>query len=254
MVRFINYSAVLIIFAFIFSSCAAKKDILLLRQDITEQNKLTESRLASIEKTMSSVDSLLTLQYTIVKKVQALGGTQSQEQRDNLSLLTARLDDIFYQMNELQKNSRPYNFMVVSIFNPKTSLLPTLILPRLETDNPLIIQHLVQMLRVFQKNQIQKNFTIPHWLILITVSISSRKAGLCLSFCSSRITNLLVMLNIGLVNLLMANKNTRWQFRNSNVLLITIPNLKKYRHLCSNSVSHSFSLETKKTEFLHSAN
>ena len=82
-------------------SCATKKNFVELQQDIYQQGTITESRLTALEYSVAVIDSLVREQYRLSQSVRALIGTQSQEQRDNVTLLSARQDEITYQLREL---------------------------------------------------------------------------------------------------------------------------------------------------------
>ena len=91
-----------VVLSFFFGSCATHRDTAELHENLSALNAVTESRLSTLEKSIASLDSLVKEQYALSMNIQALMGSQAREQRDNLSIITARQDDINYQLRELR--------------------------------------------------------------------------------------------------------------------------------------------------------
>ncbi len=87
----------------VLSSCATKKDILTLHAESTAQNKQIENRLAVIDRSVATVDSLTRDQYKLINGMRAISGTQSQSQQDRMVSIEARLDNVYYLMKELNQ-------------------------------------------------------------------------------------------------------------------------------------------------------
>lgn len=87
----------------LFQSCATKKDILALHAETTAQNKQVESRLAALERSVAALDSMTREQYRLMMGTRAIMGNQSQNQQDQIQSLSARLDNIYYLMRELNQ-------------------------------------------------------------------------------------------------------------------------------------------------------
>ena len=90
------------VLSFFFVSCATHRDTVELHNDLDALNTVTESRLSALEKSIASLESLVKEQYTLSMNIQALIGSQAREQRDDLATITARQDDINYQLRELR--------------------------------------------------------------------------------------------------------------------------------------------------------
>jgi len=84
-------------------SCATKKDLVDFRQEMNEQNTRTEYLLSALDESIAKLDSLVREQYTFSQSLRALMGSQALEQNDNISLITARQDDINNQLRELSQ-------------------------------------------------------------------------------------------------------------------------------------------------------
>lgn len=82
-------------------SCATSRDITDLRNEMKAWSNATESHLYLIEQSIASLDSIIKEQQSISLSIRALMGTQAQEQRDSIESLTARQDEINYQIREL---------------------------------------------------------------------------------------------------------------------------------------------------------
>ena len=90
------------VLSFFFVSCATHRDIVELHNNLDALNTVTESRLSALEKSIASLESLVKEQYTLSMNIQALIGSQAREQQDDLATITARQDDINYQLRELR--------------------------------------------------------------------------------------------------------------------------------------------------------
>ncbi len=90
------------VLAFFFVSCATHRDVAELHENLNALSTVTESRLSALGESIASLDSLVKEQYTLSMNIQALIGSQAREQRDDLSRITARQDDINYQLRELR--------------------------------------------------------------------------------------------------------------------------------------------------------
>ncbi|MFA6470435.1 MAG: tol-pal system protein YbgF [Candidatus Latescibacterota bacterium] len=88
---------------FLFQSCATKKYVLALHNESMEQNKRQESRLVTLQAAVATIDSLTQEQNKFLLGIRALVGTQSDSQHQNLSSLTAQMENINYQLNELNR-------------------------------------------------------------------------------------------------------------------------------------------------------
>ena len=95
------YICISVIVLCVFASCATHRDASDLRNELKALSTATESRLYSIEQSIASLDSILREQRALSQSIRALVGTQAQEQRDNIASLTARQDEINYQIREL---------------------------------------------------------------------------------------------------------------------------------------------------------
>jgi tol-pal system protein YbgF len=82
-------------------SCATKKYVLALHNESMAENQKLESRLADLKTMYASLDSLLTEQGKLLLGMRALTGLETQNQRQNLSTLTAQMENINYQLTEL---------------------------------------------------------------------------------------------------------------------------------------------------------
>jgi len=89
------------IIAFLFVSCATKGDFRQMQQDATAHAHEIESRLSALEQSFATMDSLLVEQLTLSQTLRALIGTQSREQTENISSITARQDEINYMLRDL---------------------------------------------------------------------------------------------------------------------------------------------------------
>ena len=84
-------------------SCATKRDLVDFRQEMNEQNIRTEYLLSALDESIAKLDSLIREQYKFSQSLRALMGSQALEQNDNISLITARQDDINHQLRELSQ-------------------------------------------------------------------------------------------------------------------------------------------------------
>jgi tol-pal system protein YbgF len=84
-------------------SCATKKDILALHAETIAQNRQVESRLDGLERSVATLDSMTREQYRLMMGTRAIVGNQSQNQQDQIQSLSARLDNIYYLMKELNQ-------------------------------------------------------------------------------------------------------------------------------------------------------
>ena len=89
------------VLSFFFGSCATHRDAAELHENLNALSTVTESRLSALGESIASLDSLVKEQYTLSMNIQALIGSQAREQRDDLATITARQDDINYQLREL---------------------------------------------------------------------------------------------------------------------------------------------------------
>jgi len=90
-----------VVLSFFFGSCATHRDTAELHENLSALSAVTESRLSTLEKSVASLDSMIKEQYTLSMNIRALIGSQAREQQDNLASITARQDDISYQLREL---------------------------------------------------------------------------------------------------------------------------------------------------------
>ncbi len=95
------YICICVIVLCVFSSCATHRDASDLRSELKALSTATESRLYSIEQSIVSLESIVREQQALSQSIRALIGTQANEQRDNIASLTARQDEINYQIREL---------------------------------------------------------------------------------------------------------------------------------------------------------
>ncbi len=91
------------VFLLVTVTCATKKDLVDFRQEMSEQNLRTESLLSALDKSIAKLDSLIREQYKFSQSLRALMGSQALEQNDNISLITARQDDINNQLRKLSQ-------------------------------------------------------------------------------------------------------------------------------------------------------
>ena len=84
-------------------SCATHRDASNLREELHVLSTTTESRLSAIEASVSFIDSMVQEQYALSMGIRAQLGSQSRDERDNLTSLVARQDEINYQLRELLK-------------------------------------------------------------------------------------------------------------------------------------------------------
>ena len=90
-----------VFFILLFVSCATHKDVTELRGNLQELNIATESRLSAIEESVASLESIVKEQHILLMDIRAIMGDQAREQQDNLAAITARQDEINYQLREL---------------------------------------------------------------------------------------------------------------------------------------------------------
>ena len=90
-----------VVMSFLFVSCATHRDTVELHKNLNTLSTVTESRLSILEKSVASLDSMIKEQYILSMNIRALMGSQAREQQDNLASITARQDDINYQLREL---------------------------------------------------------------------------------------------------------------------------------------------------------
>ncbi len=84
-------------------SCATKGFMRTLHEETMAKNREIESRLAAMESTVAVIDSMTQEQYRLIMGTRAIVGNQSQSQQDNLLSLSARLENIYTMMNELNQ-------------------------------------------------------------------------------------------------------------------------------------------------------
>ncbi|MHB9028596.1 MAG: tol-pal system protein YbgF [Candidatus Latescibacterota bacterium] len=84
-------------------SCATKKFMLTLQEETMAKNREIESRLTVLEQSVAVVDSMAREQHRLMMGTRAIVGNQSQSQQDNIQGLSARLDNIYHMMNELNQ-------------------------------------------------------------------------------------------------------------------------------------------------------
>jgi tol-pal system protein YbgF len=84
-------------------SCATNKYVLALHNESMARNQELESRLADLKTMIASLDSLFREQNKLLLGMRALSGIESQNQHQNLSTLTAQMENINYQLNELNR-------------------------------------------------------------------------------------------------------------------------------------------------------
>jgi len=77
--------------------------MLTLQEETMAKNREIESRLDILEKSVAGVDSLAREQYRLLMGTRAIVGNQSQSQQDNILNISARLDNIYQMMNELNQ-------------------------------------------------------------------------------------------------------------------------------------------------------
>jgi len=84
-------------------SCATHRDASNLREELHVLSTTTESRLSAIEASVALIDSMVQEQYALSMGIRAQLGSQSRDERDNLTSLVARQDEINYQLREMLK-------------------------------------------------------------------------------------------------------------------------------------------------------
>ena len=99
-VKFLSTLSIIVVFSFLFVSCATHRDALELRNDLNKLSDTSESHFHILEQSLASLDSLIREQNNLSKSIRAMIGTQNQEQLDNLASITARQDEINYQLRE----------------------------------------------------------------------------------------------------------------------------------------------------------
>lgn len=87
--------------ALILASCATRGDFSELRREMNTNAGMIESRLSVIEQTVAQIDSLIGEQLLLNQSLRAMLGSQSREQTEKISTITARQDDINYLLKEL---------------------------------------------------------------------------------------------------------------------------------------------------------
>ena len=85
----------------IITSCATKRNVIDIRGDLSSQHAETQSRLIALETSVSALDSLILEQNKVLQGIRAFVGTQTQDQRENIALISARQDEITYQLGIL---------------------------------------------------------------------------------------------------------------------------------------------------------
>ncbi|MFC1537993.1 tol-pal system protein YbgF [Candidatus Latescibacterota bacterium] len=93
--------AVIFCLSFFLASCATQKDIIALNDSLTAMNSAVDTRFENIEISLTSLENMIREQEQFSKDFRALTGTQDSEQRDMISSMMARQDDINYQLREL---------------------------------------------------------------------------------------------------------------------------------------------------------
>lgn len=89
------------ILAVIFSSCATHRDVVEIREELERLSITSESRFSSLEYSVALLDSLAREQHALSLSIRALIGSQDQTRAEELATLSARQDEINYQLQEL---------------------------------------------------------------------------------------------------------------------------------------------------------
>lgn len=84
-------------------SCATKGFMRTLHEESMAKNREIESRLAALEATTAVIDSMTQEQYGLIRGTRAVVSNQSQNQQENLLSVSARLDNLYTLMNELNQ-------------------------------------------------------------------------------------------------------------------------------------------------------
>lgn len=114
------------VLAILVSSCATKKDIREFRQEMQIRHDNAESRLVALERSVARIDTLVREQHSLSQSLRANLGTQSQEQRDNIDLISARQDEINYQLRDLLQRLQAIQlYGGVETTSPKSSASPS---------------------------------------------------------------------------------------------------------------------------------
>ncbi|MFC1541259.1 tol-pal system protein YbgF [Candidatus Latescibacterota bacterium] len=87
--------------SFFLASCATQKDIIALNDSLTAMNSAVDTRFENIEMSLVSLENMIREQEQLTKDFRAFVGTQGSEQRDMISSIMARQDEINYQLREL---------------------------------------------------------------------------------------------------------------------------------------------------------
>jgi len=82
-------------------SCATRGEFSDIRHEIDSKTGDVESRLSSLEQRIARIDSLVEEQLMLTQSLSARIGTQSREQREQISTITSRQDDINYLLKDL---------------------------------------------------------------------------------------------------------------------------------------------------------
>ncbi|MCE5251202.1 tol-pal system protein YbgF [bacterium] len=84
-----------------FVSCATKGNLRQMQLESNTHAHEIESRLSALEQSVAGIDSLIKEQIVLSQTLRAFMGSQSRDQSDNISTITARQDEINYQLKEL---------------------------------------------------------------------------------------------------------------------------------------------------------
>ncbi len=74
-----------------------------LHEESMSKNMEIESRLGTLEQSVAKIDSIVGEQYRLIMGTRAIVGTQSQSQQNNILNISARLDNIYQMMNEMNQ-------------------------------------------------------------------------------------------------------------------------------------------------------
>ncbi|MBN1290305.1 MAG: tol-pal system protein YbgF [Candidatus Latescibacteria bacterium] len=97
----LKLQACLICCTVIFVSCATKTDFTEMHRESQINARDFSERLSALESSVSMIDSLIHEQIMLSQSMRAILGTQSREQNENISMITARQDDINYLLKNL---------------------------------------------------------------------------------------------------------------------------------------------------------
>ncbi len=100
-VRTFIYLFLCIAIALILFSCATHRDVLEIRDELERLSIISESRFTSLEYSVALLDSLAREQHNLSLSIRALIGSQDMARSEELATLSARQDEINYQLREL---------------------------------------------------------------------------------------------------------------------------------------------------------